>query len=277
GSPHECERQGLRSGREESGLQRKGAGGRVHVYQGAGQAPSLSDGGAGSCSEDAGACLLWSTKPALERYDGVLLGCECGEHNETKPDKTPMHDWLDEGGRVLAVHYGSTSGRPGSATGPPIFSPSPPGACPPTQALRARSRWIHARPAATRSGTGSRTCPRRQARASLSPGERERERKRRGSLDRWLDLFGYHAARSTQHVVLCYAGSGRCRRRPRALLRKSRLLRRSRRRPTTEFHARAVGLCCRADEPRRRDTGIRYLLVVVYVRQRGSDCAQPGR
>ena len=90
-----------------------GAGGRVHVYQGAGQAPGLSDGGAGSCSEDAGACPLWSTKQALERYDGVLLGCECGEHNETKPDKTPMHDWLDEGGRVLAVHYGSTWFRNG--------------------------------------------------------------------------------------------------------------------------------------------------------------------
>ena len=151
-----------------------GAGGRVHVYQGAGQAPGLSDGGAGSCSEDAGACPLWSTKQALERYDGVLLGCECGEHNETKPDKTPMHDWLDEGGRVLAVHYGST--------------------------------WFR-----------------------------------------------------------------RCCRRSRALLRESRLLRRSRRRPATEFDARAVGLRCRGDEPRRRDTGIRFLLVVVYVRQRGAE------
>jgi hypothetical protein len=87
--------------------------GRVHVYRGAGQAPDLPDGGAGDCSSASPACPLWSTKQALERYDGVLLGCECGEHDETKPDMTPMHDWLDEGGRVLAVHYASTWFRRG--------------------------------------------------------------------------------------------------------------------------------------------------------------------
>jgi hypothetical protein len=40
----------------------------------------------------------------------VLLGCECGEHNETKPPAAiqAMHDWLGEGGRVWATHYQST-------------------------------------------------------------------------------------------------------------------------------------------------------------------------
>jgi hypothetical protein len=34
----------------------------------------------------------------------VLLGCECGENNQTKPDMTPIHDWIEEGGTVIAVH-----------------------------------------------------------------------------------------------------------------------------------------------------------------------------
>jgi hypothetical protein len=91
-------------------------GGRVHVYKGAGAAPDLADGGAGPAGDCSGAgCPLWSTKAALEKYDLVLLGCECGEHNETKPDMGPMHDWLDEGGRVLATHYQDTWFKNGPA------------------------------------------------------------------------------------------------------------------------------------------------------------------
>jgi hypothetical protein len=85
--------------------------GRVHVYRGAGPGPDLEGGGggvAGDCSGDAGACPLWSTKQQLERYDMVLLGCECGDNDQTKPDKGPMHDWLAEGGKLLLTHYQST-------------------------------------------------------------------------------------------------------------------------------------------------------------------------
>jgi hypothetical protein len=81
--------------------------GRLHVYRGAGRGPDLAGGGggtAGDCTGDAGACPLWTTKQDLERYDTVLLGCECGENDQTKPDKFPMHDWLNEGGSVIAVH-----------------------------------------------------------------------------------------------------------------------------------------------------------------------------
>jgi hypothetical protein len=37
----------------------------------------------------------------------VLLSCECGENNQTKPTagKQALHDWLDEGGKVFASHY----------------------------------------------------------------------------------------------------------------------------------------------------------------------------
>jgi hypothetical protein len=92
--------------------------GRVHVYRGAGPGPDLEGGGggvAGDCSGDAGACPLWSTKQQLERYDMVLLGCECGENDQTKPDKGPMRDWLAEGGKLLLTHYQSTWLRNGPA------------------------------------------------------------------------------------------------------------------------------------------------------------------
>jgi hypothetical protein len=79
-------------------------GGRVHVYKGAGPGPDLSSGTAGDCTGDAGACPLWSNKDQLAKYDTLLLGCECGENDQTKPDKLPLHDWLGAGGTVLAIH-----------------------------------------------------------------------------------------------------------------------------------------------------------------------------
>jgi hypothetical protein len=88
-----------------------GGGGRVHVYRGVGPGPDLLGGGqgpAGDCSGASGPCPLWSTKASLERYDDVFLGCECGENNQTKPDMTPMHDWLGEGGRLFAIHNQET-------------------------------------------------------------------------------------------------------------------------------------------------------------------------
>ena len=78
-------------------------GGRVDVYQGVGGA-ALSGAAAGDCTTDA--CPLWSSKPSLEAYDEALLGCECAAHDETKPASAvqAMHDWLEEGGRVIATH-----------------------------------------------------------------------------------------------------------------------------------------------------------------------------
>jgi hypothetical protein len=85
--------------------------GHVHVYRGAGPGPDLAGGGggtAGDCTGASASCPLWTTKAQLERYDTVFLGCECGENNQTKPDRAPMHDWLDEGGTVIAVHNQET-------------------------------------------------------------------------------------------------------------------------------------------------------------------------
>jgi hypothetical protein len=94
------------------------SGTRVDVYQGlgaAGSGPGLSNGSAGDCTGPT--CSLWSTKQDLEHYDLVLLGCECAEHNETKPPAAmrAMHDWLGEGGRVWATHYQSTWFKNGPA------------------------------------------------------------------------------------------------------------------------------------------------------------------
>jgi hypothetical protein len=44
----------------------------------------------------------------LEAFDVVLLGCECGPNDQTKPNMVPMHDWLDEGGTVIAIHNQNT-------------------------------------------------------------------------------------------------------------------------------------------------------------------------
>jgi hypothetical protein len=93
-------------------------GGRVHVYQGvggAGLSNGASAGPAGDCTTDA--CPLWSSKQSLEAYDTILLGCECDAHDETKPDASvlAMHDWLGEGGMVLAAHSQATWFRNGPA------------------------------------------------------------------------------------------------------------------------------------------------------------------
>jgi hypothetical protein len=93
--------------------------GRLHVYRGVGPGPDLSGGGGGTAGDctgrDAGACPLWTTAAELQRYDTLFLGCECGENNQTKPDKTPLHDWLNLGGTVIAVHDQETWFKNGPA------------------------------------------------------------------------------------------------------------------------------------------------------------------
>jgi hypothetical protein len=90
-----------------------GGGGRLDVYtggdassQGGPSAPILSGGRAGTAVDCSGtACPLWSSKANLEKYDIVILACECTENQPNKPDKTPLHDWLAEGGKAFATHY----------------------------------------------------------------------------------------------------------------------------------------------------------------------------
>ncbi len=94
------------------------AGGRVDVYQGLGATGAgapLSSGTAGDCTTDG--CPLWSSTASLAAYDSVLLGCECGENNQTKPaaSLTAMHDYLAQGGTVFATHSQATWFKNGPA------------------------------------------------------------------------------------------------------------------------------------------------------------------
>jgi hypothetical protein len=79
-------------------------GGRLDVYQGAG-GPGLSSGTAGNCTTPS--CPLSSLKSSLESYDVVLLSCDCGPQNAdaSAGPVYAMHDWIEEGGRVLATHF----------------------------------------------------------------------------------------------------------------------------------------------------------------------------
>jgi hypothetical protein len=81
-----------------------GGGGRLDIYQGVGGA-TFSGGTPGNCGT--AACPLWASEQSLEAYDIVVLSCECGENNQTKPASAiqAMHDWLGEGGKVFASHY----------------------------------------------------------------------------------------------------------------------------------------------------------------------------
>ncbi len=94
------------------------AGGHVDVYQGLGTTGAgapLSSGSAGDCTTDG--CPLWNSTASLAAYDTVLLGCECGENNQTKPaaSLTAMHDYLAQGGTVFATHSQATWFKNGPA------------------------------------------------------------------------------------------------------------------------------------------------------------------
>jgi hypothetical protein len=100
-------------------------GGRLDVYRGGDDAsmggppaPNLvggKSGAAGNCTGSS--CPLWSSKSNLEYYDIVLLACECTENQANKPDKAPLHDWVNEGGKVFTTHYQYTWFK----DGPPDF------------------------------------------------------------------------------------------------------------------------------------------------------------
>jgi hypothetical protein len=97
------------------------AGGRVDVYQGGGLAstggPALTTGTAGDCTTSS--CPLWASRQSLEAYDVAVLACEGAENLQTKSAASiqAMHDWLGEGGRVLATHFHYTWFK----DGPPDF------------------------------------------------------------------------------------------------------------------------------------------------------------
>lgn len=80
--------------------------GRLHLYRGAAHptsAPVLAPAPTGSRD----ATALYSSAASLARYDMVMLSCECGEHEETKPAaaRQALYDFAGTGGRVFASHF----------------------------------------------------------------------------------------------------------------------------------------------------------------------------
>jgi hypothetical protein len=80
--------------------------GRLHVYRGSAH-PTNNPIAAPAPSGSLDAATLWSDASKLKQYDMVMLSCECGEHNETKPDssKQAMYDYAAAGGRIFASHF----------------------------------------------------------------------------------------------------------------------------------------------------------------------------
>jgi hypothetical protein len=80
--------------------------GRLHLYRGAPH-PATAPVPAPAPSGTHDATALWASAATLARYDIVMLSCECGEHQETKPAaaKTALYDFASAGGRVFASHF----------------------------------------------------------------------------------------------------------------------------------------------------------------------------
>ena len=83
--------------------------GRLHLYRGS-QAKPLGAAAVAPAPAPTGttdAQLFWNDVNQLKSYDMVMLSCECGEHNETKPQAAldAMYAYASAGGRVFASHF----------------------------------------------------------------------------------------------------------------------------------------------------------------------------
>lgn len=80
--------------------------GRLHLYRGAAH-PTSAPVAAPAPTGTLDATALTSDLATLKKYDMVMLSCECGEHEETKPPaaKQALYDFTSAGGRVFASHF----------------------------------------------------------------------------------------------------------------------------------------------------------------------------
>lgn len=83
--------------------------GRLHLYRGSEARPSgaMVDSPAPAPASTPDAATFWNDANQLKQYDMLLLSCECGEHNETKPPQATqaVYDYASAGGRVFASHF----------------------------------------------------------------------------------------------------------------------------------------------------------------------------
>jgi len=84
-----------------------GSDARVHLYAGGSTAPdtaTASFNGGGAFGQ---ATSLWGSLDELKKYDIVMLSCEGGELEGSKPEpaRQALYDYANVGGRVFASHY----------------------------------------------------------------------------------------------------------------------------------------------------------------------------
>jgi hypothetical protein len=81
--------------------------GRLHLYRGASHRIAGRTQPAPAPTGTVDATDLYSNAEMLKSYDMVMLSCECGEHEETKPEaaKSAMYDYASAGGRLFASHF----------------------------------------------------------------------------------------------------------------------------------------------------------------------------
>ena len=104
--------------------------GRLHLYRGAAHPNSAPIAAPAPTGTLDATTLYAGGSAALSKYDILMLSCECGEHDETKPPaaKEALYDFTTKGGRVFASHFhytwadqgplGQTAQWMGSASNP---------------------------------------------------------------------------------------------------------------------------------------------------------------
>ena len=93
---------------------------RVHLYAGLGGTDSMDAASGGQSMLSATA--LWSTADALRQYDIVVLGCEGGPDELSKPlsARAAMKEYVDGGGRMMGSHWQNVWIQSGPAPWPQL-------------------------------------------------------------------------------------------------------------------------------------------------------------
>ena len=89
-------------GLDDAEIGTQGAAERIHLYAGEGGTDRFQGGGAFADAQQ-----LWAAASSLSPYDVVILSCEGGQNEQTKPPAAvqALHDYTGVGGRVFASHW----------------------------------------------------------------------------------------------------------------------------------------------------------------------------
>ncbi|MBX3201921.1 MAG: carboxypeptidase regulatory-like domain-containing protein [Labilithrix sp.] len=94
-------------GLDDSEFGTAGSEARVHLYTGGSTAPATATSSFAAGGAFGAATELWSSRAGLDAYDIVMLSCEGGEHESSKPEasRRALYDYAKAGGRVFTSHF----------------------------------------------------------------------------------------------------------------------------------------------------------------------------